>query len=91
MEQMVMAVLIVLGVYSIPISIFIHHYFSGAQAMELERLRQESISNRQLMRPKEWWQDLLVEVVKRPELLEKVKAILPGSLVETFLAQAMKR
>lgn len=80
-------VLVLLSVYSIPASLLIHYYFKGNQALKLEEYRQECISNRQHTKPSEWWQQVIVEAVKNPQVLDKLMELLPKDMLEGMLAK----
>lgn len=84
-------IVLILCVYSIPLTVLIHHYFTGAQAMEVERLRQESISLRKNQKPNEWWQDVLVSISKDPTMFDKFMSIMPKSITDQISSLVMKR
>lgn len=89
--QVIELATIALCIYVIPVSILIYFYYHGQQALQVEEYRQSCITNRQYSKPQEWWQQMLIELAKNPEAIDKLKAILPEGLAESTISQFMRK
>lgn len=69
--------IVVLGViWSILVGVYLYLRYYSAQAMEMERFRQEKITERKEMNPREWWQDVIVNVSSNPAMVDKLTPLL---------------
>lgn len=89
--QVIELATIVLCIYAIPASILIFFHYRGKQAFEIEEYRQMCISNRQGNKPQDWWQQLLIELAKNPDAIEKLKKLFPDGVAESTISQFMRK
>lgn len=69
--------------------LYLHFVYRGKITRELEEYRQMQISQRQMSRPKEWWQEVIVELAKHPEILSKVIGIIPQGILQNVAGQKL--
>lgn len=71
--------------------LYLHFVYSSKIDRELEEYRQMQISQRQQTRPKEWWQEVVVELAKHPEVLDKVIGLVPKGIVQDIAGQQLSQ
>lgn len=84
--DLITGVVIVGTVWSIIAGAGLYVYYTAITSRQLEEFKQENITLRAQNRPKEWWQELLLEISKHPEYLDK----LPGIVSNPAILQAMQ-
>lgn len=89
--QVIELATIVMCVYALPVSVLIFFYYRGRQAFEIEEYRQMCITNRQGSKPQDWWQQLLIELAKNPEAIDKLKKVLPEGFAEGTIGQLLRK
>lgn len=57
---------------------------------ELEEFRQSKISERRAAQPREWWQEVAVNLSQNPEVIQKLLPMLPDNLVQNLVQQLKK-
>lgn len=79
---------VILGtVWSLIGGVYLYVTYTATKARELEEFKQENISLRQQTKPREWWQEILIEMSKRPETFDKVIGMLQNGSLQSLLQQ----
>lgn len=81
------AVVIVGSIWSVIAGVGIYVYYTGVTSRQLEEFRQENISLRAQNRPKEWWQEVVVNLSNHPEIIEKLLPMAGNTSILQILQQ----
>lgn len=84
-------VVLVLGsIWSVIGGAYLLYQVKSRHDTELEEYRQLKISERRMAAPKEWWQEVVVNLSQNPEIISKLLPMVPPNLVEQALANLRK-
>lgn len=83
---------VVLGsVWSIIGGVYLYIKLTSASSMQIEEYRRENISLRAQNRPKEWWQEVVVNISSNPAILDKLLPLIGNANLQSTLQQLIKK
>lgn len=69
--------------------LYVLHY--SKQAMQIEEYRQQNITARANSKPREWWQEVLVNVSNNPEILSQLMPLIGNANLQTVLQNFIQK
>lgn len=89
--DLVDGVVILGSVWSLIGGVYLYITFTSEKNMQLEQFKQENITLRKDIKPREWWQDAVVEFLKHPEYVEKLLPVVGNTNLQGLIQQFLTK
>lgn len=82
---------VILGVAGIAASsLYFYVTFTSKVQKEMQEYQQQNITLRAQGKPRDWWQEVLVEAAKHPEWFEKLSPLISSGQLQQLLMDKLK-
>lgn len=71
-------------------SVWLYVNYGAKVSRELEELKHENLMTRAQTRPKEWWQEVLVNLSSNPEVISKLLPLVGNVNLQGIVQQALQ-
>lgn len=72
-------------------SVYLYLRYQAVTSRELEEYRQMKISERAQNRPKEWWQEVFVNLSNQPGMVDKLLPLIGNVNLQTLLQNFLQK